>query len=114
MKNFVQKGRSVTIPAPYAVVSGQVVIYGQLVGIAVHAANQGDPVTIEREGVFTVAKPSSLVLGAGGEVYGEPASGAVVGKSAGKVLLGAAVAAAGNGVTTVDICLHGGVSTIAA
>lgn len=114
MNNHVQKGRSLTIPAPYNVQSGQVVVYGRLVGVAVRAANLGEPVTIEREGVFTVAKPSALELGAGGEVYGEPASGAVVGKAAGKVLLGAAVAAAGNGVTTVDICLHGGVATIAA
>lgn len=114
MNNHVQKGRSLTIAAPYNVQSGQVVVYGHLVGVAVHAANQGEAVSIEREGVFTVAKPSALVLTDGGEIYGEPTTGAVVDKATGKVLLGAAVAAAGNGTTTVDLCLHGGVATVAA
>jgi len=71
-------------------------------------------VTIERQGVFTVAKPAALVLTAGGEVYGEPTTGAVVAKATGKVLLGVAMAAAGNGPTAFDLCLHGGVATIAA
>ena len=114
MNNFVQKGRDLTIPAPYDVASGQVVIYGRLVGVAVHAAKLGEPVTMQRSGVFTVAKPSALVLTAGGEVYGEPTTGAVVDKATGKVLLGAAMAAAGNGTATVDLCLHGGVATVAA
>ena len=62
MKNFVQKGSNLTLPAPYAVVSGQLVVVGHIVGVAVHDAAAGDPVTITREGVFTVTKPSALVL----------------------------------------------------
>jgi len=114
MNNFVQKGHSITIPAPYAVASGGLVIYGTLVGVAVHAAAEGEQVTIEREGVFTLPKPSAVVLTAGGEVYATASSGAIAAKAAGKVLVGAAMAAAGGGTTSFDLCLHGGLATVSA
>ena len=66
MRNFVQSGDTLTIPAPAAVLSGEPVIAGAIVGIASGDAASGEPVDVATVGVFTLPKiaANGFVLGA--------------------------------------------------
>jgi len=62
MKNYVQPGRTMTVTAPNAVVSGQGVEIngtGYLFGVAVNNQNSGDNMEIVVEGIFDLAKDTS-------------------------------------------------------
>lgn len=57
MRNFIQEGDTVTIPAPAGgVLSGDGVLVGALFGVAVTTAAAGELVEITTEGVFDLAK----------------------------------------------------------
>lgn len=65
MKNFIQPGDTLTIPAPAAVASGGVVVAGGLVGIASTDAASGEPVAVALRGVFLLPKGAGAIsLGA--------------------------------------------------
>lgn len=65
MKNFIQPGDTLTIPAPAAVASGGVVVAGGLVGIASTDAASGEPVAVALRGVFFLPKGAGAIsLGA--------------------------------------------------
>ena len=62
MKNYVQHGKTMTVIAPNAVVSGQGVEIngtGYLFGVAVNNQSSGDNMEIVVEGVFDLAKDAS-------------------------------------------------------
>ena len=61
MKYFVQKGKTITIKAPYDVESGQLVILNSLFGVAIVDALQGEEVTIDTQGVFELAKDNQAI-----------------------------------------------------
>jgi len=44
MKNYVQEGKTLTVTAPAAVVSGQYVTVGSIRGVAAYDAASGEPV----------------------------------------------------------------------
>jgi predicted RecA/RadA family phage recombinase len=57
MKNFIQPGEyGLTVIAPAAVTSGQVVVVGNIVGIAACSAGAGAQVEVATEGIFDLAK----------------------------------------------------------
>ena len=56
MKNYLQRGGTVTVTAPANVSPGDVVVVGALVGVAAFDASQNDEVEITTEGVFTLPK----------------------------------------------------------
>jgi predicted RecA/RadA family phage recombinase len=56
MKNYLQEGDSVTVPAPANVSSGDGVLLGTLFGVAATDADSGANVTIKTTGVFTLPK----------------------------------------------------------
>lgn len=58
-KNFVQPGDTITIPAPSAVISGDLVISGAIVGVALADAASGKPVSVKTTGVFDLPKVSA-------------------------------------------------------
>lgn len=97
MKNYVQKGTSVTIPAPKAVTSGAIVAIGMLAGIAGYDADVGDPVEVHLEGVYELPKVAAQAWTVGQAIYVTPASGLCTNApAAGALFLGVAVAAAAN------------------
>jgi predicted RecA/RadA family phage recombinase len=62
MKNYVQPGRTMTVIAPNALVSGQGVEIagtGYLFGVAVNNQNSGDNMELVVEGVFDLSKDTS-------------------------------------------------------
>jgi predicted RecA/RadA family phage recombinase len=58
-KNYVQPGKTVTVVAPYDVLSGAGVKVGSLFGIAQHDAVSGAEVEIDTQGVWDIAKVSA-------------------------------------------------------
>jgi len=107
MKNFVQEGNTITVTAPAAVTSGQLVVVGSLVGVAAFDAAQGEDVEIQRSGVFTLPKVTTDVISQGDKLYWDAGQGklTVTAGTGSKPLVGAARAAAGNGTTTVEVVL---------
>lgn len=108
MKTYLQKGTSVSIPAPKAISSGDLVVAGVLAGVAGHDAAAGAPVEIHLEGVYRLGKVSAQAWTVGQAIYVTPVSGLCTNApAAGAVFLGAAIEAAANPSGTGVVRLNG-------
>lgn len=106
MKNYVQPGNSLTVPAPAGgVVAGQPVAIGSLRGIASTSALEGEDVAITRVGVFDVVKATGAAWAVGDKVYYSAANGNFTKTATDNVLFGFAAAAAVSGAAAGVICL---------
>lgn|SRR5215813_2520665 len=104
MKNFIQPGEVVTLPAPAGgCKSGDVITVGKLIGVAAYDAVAGADVETQLVGVFELPKASATTFSAGAPVSW--VSGAAA--ASGTPIIGAAVAAAGSGGLTVRVRLDG-------
>lgn len=112
--NYVQEGRLIDYTPSAAVKSGQVVVIGSVVGVAVAdiAASAAGAVCIE--GVFEIPKATGAIT-AGAVVYwdadGDPIggtadSGAATATSTDNTKMGYAIAAAASGDATVKVKLE--------
>lgn len=106
MRNFIQPGRTVTIPAPSNVVSGQFVGVGQLFGVSASDAASGAPMDLVTEGVFELPKESAAVLTVGAYAYWNGAALDVESTGADQAI-GVIVEAAGSGATTAKVRFSG-------
>ena len=106
MRNFVQPGSVVTVPAPADVASGAGVLVGSLFGIAAVSALSGADVEIKTTGVFEMAKTSALAISVGDLIYWDNTA-KVVNKTNTNKLVGVAVSAAANPSDTVKVRLNG-------
>ena len=59
MQNYVQKGQTLTVVAPYALLSGGGCQVGNIFGVTVNSQNIGDSSELVVEGVFDLAKDTS-------------------------------------------------------
>jgi len=108
MKNYIQPGDQMTIPAPANVLSGAMVVAGLLTGVAAHDALSGQPVTIARRGVFTLPKTSAQAWTVGQLIYVIPATGNVTTvNTAGNIPVGVAADVAANPSATGQVLLFG-------
>jgi predicted RecA/RadA family phage recombinase len=109
MKNFVQKGRNITVPAPDDIESGEVVVIDSLVGVAAGAADSGEDLDIVTEGVFELPKVETDAFSVGTTVYYDASSKLVTtdDDSGANALIGVAVTAAGNPSATVNVKIGG-------
>lgn len=90
MTNYVQKGNTITVTAPYTVLSGGAVLVGSLFGVASNDATSGaTDLEIVTEGVFDLAKTSALAITAGDQLYWDDTA-----KELNKTSTGVAVAVA--------------------
>jgi predicted RecA/RadA family phage recombinase len=106
MRNFVQPGKTITVPAPYNIESGWVVLLGDLVGVAAGDAQTGQPLDLTLEGVFSLPKASADVITAGAMVGWDSANSQVTTvESEQDALIGHAVQAAGSGVGLINVRL---------
>lgn len=105
MKNFIQSGSIVTVDAPAAVSSGDLVLVGSLFGVASTDAASGAPVEIATEGVFTLPKTSAQAWTVGALIYWNAAAGEATTTASGNTLIGHAVAAAANPSATGTVRL---------
>jgi predicted RecA/RadA family phage recombinase len=62
MKTYIQEGEFMTLTAPYAVSSGGGALKGALFGVAVADVANGAEGVFATCGVFTLAKPTSVLL----------------------------------------------------
>jgi predicted RecA/RadA family phage recombinase len=105
MKNFIQPGHNVTVPAPATVSSGDGVQVGALFGVASTDAASGADVVICTTGVFTLPKAPTAVVTVGAALYWNSASGEVTVTANGNLFIGHAIKAAGNPSSTVAVRL---------
>ena len=107
MRNYVQRGDTLTLTAPAAVASGDVVIVGSIIGVANGAVAIGAPVDLDVVGVFTLPKVSALAINAGDAVYWDSAARAVTKTAGGNTKLGVATEAVANPSASVSVRLNG-------
>lgn len=107
MRNFVQLGAVITVPAAAAVVSGAGVLVGSLFGVAGHDAANGAQVDLHVEGVFDLPKVGSQAWTVGAMIYWNGTACTNVAST--NKLIGVAVAAVGGGAgeTTGRVRLNG-------
>jgi len=108
MKNAYQDGRVLDVTLAGAVVSGQVVTQGHLLGIAVTHGAPGDTIAVRVEGVYRLPKLGTAVIATGDPVHWDINPGRVVvtGTATGDVEnFGYAVESAGSGTTEVHVRL---------
>ncbi|WP_420331833.1 DUF2190 family protein [Oceanicaulis alexandrii] len=103
MKNYIQPGSVLTIPAPAAVSSGGVVISGALKGIAAGDAAIGASLDVATEGVFELAKVAANEFAVGDTVYWDASAELATSVSTGNAELGYVVAAAFAGAASVRV-----------
>jgi len=68
MQNYVQRGNTLTVSAPYALLSGGGCQVGNVFGVSVNNQNAGDSTELVVEGVFDMAKDASTFV-SGAKVY---------------------------------------------
>lgn len=105
MKNYIQRGENITVPAPAAVASGDGVLVGALFGVANSDAESGADLVLSTVGVFTLPKLTTDAVTVGAALYWDDANGEVTLTSTDKTFVGHAVASAGNPSTTVAVRL---------
>jgi predicted RecA/RadA family phage recombinase len=69
MKNYIQRGDTLTLLAPYNVASGAGFVVGAIFAIAACTVLAGSPVEGVREGVFTLPKTSAQAWTQGDKIY---------------------------------------------
>lgn len=106
-KNYIQPGDTLTIPAPAVVLSGDVVIAGDIKGIAQGDAAAGAPVDVATRGVWELPKVAANAFTLGGKVYWNATDGLATSTASGNTLLGVAVEAAPADTASVKVRLSG-------
>lgn len=108
MKNFLYSGEVVPVTGSTSgTASGDVVVTGSLVGIAISSAGPSETVAISTEGVFAIPKAAATTFAQGAKVgYNTSTKLAVPGGTSGSYLIGLAQAAAGNGPVVVPVAIN--------
>jgi len=108
MKNYVQPGDMITIIAVAAIVSGDLVRSGSLIGVAASSAAIGEEVELKTTGVFDLPKTSAQAWAVGAPIYAIAASNLLTNvPGTGNYLVGVATAAAANPSATGRVRLNG-------
>lgn len=105
-KSYIQSGDVLTVTAPADVVSGDLVVVGDIVGVATHSALSGKSVEIKTTGVFELKKVSAQAWATVGlAIY--VASGEATTAASTNKLIGVNVATAANPSATGLVRLNG-------
>lgn len=109
MRNFVQPGKTITVPAPYDVSSGDPVLVGAIFGVASHDALSGQDLELAREGVFDLKKTASQAWTFGVKVYFDATNKVMTSVGTSNTLAGAAAKVVGGtaGETVGRVLLTG-------
>ena len=107
MKNYVQRGDTLTVPAPVVAASGDGVLVGGFFGVSNGSAAIGQPMDLDVVGVFILPKVAALAIALGDIVYWDNAARLVTKTAGGNTKIGAAVEAVANPSATVNVRLNG-------
>jgi len=99
MRNYVQPGNTITLTAPYDVMSGDGLLVGSIFGIAAGNAANGESVEASLVGIFDLAKTASQAWSTGDKVYWDNTTKVVTKTATSNTLIGAAVEAVGGGAS---------------
>jgi predicted RecA/RadA family phage recombinase len=112
MKNYVQKGENITLPAPYDVASGAGALIGSIFGVASATVTSGQDCSFVRIGVFTLPKPGSQAWEVGVKLYWDNTAKNVTTTSTSNTPIGAAAAVVGSGAgeTSGKVLITGQIS----
>lgn len=106
MKNYIKEGRRITITAGADITSGSGVLVGVRLGVACTDIANGTTGELAMEGVFNLPKLGTDVVAQGALLYWDNTNKRLTTTASGNTQAGFAFAAAGNGVTTVDIAIN--------
>lgn len=104
MKNFVHRNEAITVVAPSAVESGEVVVVGNLFGIAVAAAANGEEVSLATAGVFLLPK-AAVTFAAGAFAYWDGTQLQNDDNAGANFMIGIVTMAAGSGASHAQVRL---------
>lgn len=109
MRNYIQPGENLTLPAPAAIASGEATLIGAIFGVASNDAALGADVAFVTTGVFTLPKVAVDDVTLGAPLYWDAAAKKVTidDDSGANNRVGAAVTAAAAATTTVSVRLNG-------
>lgn len=116
-KNFIQPGKVIDYTAGSNITSGAALVIGVLLGVALTDIASGETGGVQIEGVFEMPKLSTAVITAGAKLIWDVSAGKFIIASAATGDLdgcAVAIAAAGNGTTTVLAKLLPGNATVTA
>lgn len=111
--NAVQAGNVIDYTAGANISAGDVVVIGNIIGVAINDIANGATGSVATRGVFTVPKVSGAVIAQGESLVWDVSAGkfddSEAPPDAGDIIGAAACAweAAGNGVTSFDVYLTG-------
>ena len=106
MKNYVQIGDTVTLAAPYAVLSGQGALVGSFFGVASSDVANGADGEFAVDGVFDLAVLSTDVVTQGQKIYWDNTNKRCTSTASGNSLIGGALTAKASGVSLVRVRLN--------
>lgn len=104
---YIQPGDVLDYTPGAAVVSGQVVLFGTKVGVALAAIAAASTGPLQVAGVFELNKLSTDVVAVGAALYWDNTNSRLTVTASGNTYAGYAVAAAASGATAVRIKLNG-------
>lgn len=107
MRNFIQRGDTLTLPAPANVLSGAGVQVGNIFGVAAEDCAAGFDLDLSVEGVFTLPKVTVQAFAIGDVVYWDGGAKLATATATGNQRIGVAVTVAPNPYSTVDVRLNG-------
>lgn len=90
MRGYIQPGNTITLPAPYAVASGDGLLVGAIFGIATGSAAINAEVETLTEGVVELRKAPSQAWSVGARIYWDNAARLATTVVASNTLIGAA------------------------
>ena len=105
MRNYIQKGENLTIPAPAAVASGDVLVIGDLHGIVAGDAAEDEPCDLVTVGVFSVPKVGANTFALGDKVFYDAATKLATSTATDNTHIGTAVKIAVSGSAAVEVKL---------
>jgi predicted RecA/RadA family phage recombinase len=107
MRNYVQKGDTITLAAPYEVASGAGLLVGSIFGVASGAAANGATVEAVTKGVFDLKAKGTDTGNPGAKVYWDNTAKECTVTATDNSLIGVLLVAKTNGQTTMRVRLNG-------
>lgn len=107
MKNFLQRGEVITIPAPYPLFSGQAAKVGSIFGVASGDAALGAAVELKRKGVFDLAAVAADTGATGAKVYWDDSARRITTTEGSNILVGCLSESKSSLSTTARVMLDG-------
>ena len=104
--NYIMSGEVIDYVAGSNISSGQTLLIGNRIGVAMNTIANGATGAVRVLGVFTIAKLSTDVVAAGDLLYWDAGNSRLTTTASTHKLAGYAFKAAGNGVTTVEISIN--------